>query len=97
MDQFTKNVMKNYATEGVSKDGKPNGHFFITMAQAKKLGEEVVEEHLFKGPKKDDYMKTNFAETWDYFDTTNSGVLDALEANSFMRQLCRKEKEIDLQ
>ena len=98
VDQFTKNVMQNYATEGVTKDGKPNGHFFITRAQAMKLGSEVVEQQLaFKGPKKEEYLHNNFDETWDHYDEAKSGVLDALEANSFMRQLCRKEKEIDLQ
>ena len=61
--------MKNYATEGVTKEGKPNGHFFITKDQAKTIGQEVVESHLnFKGSKKDQYMKENFDETWDSFD-----------------------------
>ena len=30
VDKFTANVIKNYATEGVSKEGRPNGQFFIT-------------------------------------------------------------------
>jgi len=30
VDMFTQNVLKNYATEGVTKEGKPDGHFFIT-------------------------------------------------------------------
>ena len=98
-DTFTAKMIEEYALEGHDeKTGKPNGHFFITRAQAQKIGSEVVEQHLaFKGPKKDDYMKQNFDETWDHYDESKSGVLDALEANSFMRQLCRKEKEIDLQ
>lgn len=30
VDSFTANVIKNYATEGVTKEGMPNGTFFIT-------------------------------------------------------------------
>ena len=30
VDMFTQNVIKNFATEGVTKEGKPDGHFFIT-------------------------------------------------------------------
>ena len=52
VDTFTANVLKNYATEGVTKEGKPDGRFFIVKAQAKKLAQEVVQTHLgFKGKK----------------------------------------------
>ena len=30
VDTFTANVIKNYATEGVTKEGLPSGQFFIT-------------------------------------------------------------------
>ena len=30
VDMFTQNVLSNFATEGVTKEGKPDGHFFIT-------------------------------------------------------------------
>ena len=30
VDMFTQKVLKGYATEGVSAEGKPDGHFFIT-------------------------------------------------------------------
>jgi len=30
VDMFTQNVLQNFATEGVTKEGKPDGHFFIT-------------------------------------------------------------------
>jgi len=30
VDMFTQNVLKNFATEGVTGEGKPDGHFFIT-------------------------------------------------------------------
>ena len=46
VDMFTQNVLKNYATEGVTKEGKPDGHFFITKDQAKNLAKEVVQTHL---------------------------------------------------
>ena len=52
VDMFTQNVLQNFATEGVTKEGKPDGHFFITKDQAKKLSSEVVQTHLgFTGDK----------------------------------------------
>jgi hypothetical protein len=43
---FTQNVLKNFATEGVTGDGKPDGHFFITKDQARELSKEVSQTHL---------------------------------------------------
>ena len=52
VDTFTKNIIENYATEGVTEDGKPNGSFFIVKDQAKILAAEVIATHLgFTGAK----------------------------------------------
>merc|ERR1712032_805976 len=48
VDKFTANVISNYATEGVSKEGLPNGQFFITHDQTMALAREVVQTHLGK-------------------------------------------------
>ena len=98
VDTFTANVIKNYATEGVTKEGKPDGRFFIVKPQAKKLAEEVVSTHLgFKGSKLKDFMNRKFEETWKHYDVNDEGTMDALWASPFMRALCKSEKDIDLQ
>jgi len=61
VDKFTQNIMKNFATEGVNDQGKPNGQFFIVKDQAKQLAEEVVETHLgFHGVEKANFLKKKF-------------------------------------
>ena len=78
VDQFTANIMRNYATEGVTKDGKPNGYFFITKDQAKKLAAEVVEKHLeMKGDQAKLFLKKKFNETWEHYDVNDEGNIDA--------------------
>ena len=96
VDEFTANIMKNYATEGVTK-GKPNGYFFITKDQAKKLAKEVVDSHL--GMKGDDaklFLKKKFEETWEHYDVNNEGTIDAQWASPLMRSMCKSVKDIDL-
>ena len=42
-----KSMYENYATEGKDKKtGKPNGHFWVTQADAQKAADEVVGTHL---------------------------------------------------
>ena len=98
VDKFTANVIKNYATEGVSKEGLPNGQFFITKDQTMALAREVVETHLGKkGKEIDEYLKKKFSETWEHYDVNSEGILEANWASPFMRTLCKPEKNIDLQ
>ena len=98
VDTFTANVLKNYATEGVTEQGKPNGKFLIVKDQAKILAAEVVETHLgFRGDQLKAFLKKKFDETWDHYDVNDEGTIDALWASPFMRALCKSEKDIDLQ
>ena len=97
VDNFTKNVLERFATEGVTDGGKPNGKFFITKDQSKQLAQEVIETHLgMKGVEKDNFMKKHFSESWEHYDVNDEGVLDAMWASPFMRFLCKSEKDIDL-
>ena len=98
VDKFTANVISNYATEGVTKEGMPSGQFFITRQQTMALAREVVTTHLAKkGKELDEYLKGKFATTWDHYDVNNEGILEANWASPFMRTLCKPEKAIDLQ
>ena len=98
VDLFTRNVLANYATEGVTADGLPNKEFFIVKDQAKLLAAEVVATHLgLKGDKNKDFLKERFEDTWTHYDVNKEGTMDAMWASPFMRALCKPIKEIDLQ
>ena len=98
VDTFTANVIKNYATEGVTTDGKPDGRFFIVKASAKKIASEVVATHLgYKGKELKDFMTRKFDETWKHYDVNDEGTMEAMWASPFMRALCKSVKDIDLQ
>ena len=57
VDTFQRNLIKNYAREGVTA-GKPNGHFFVTKKQVRTVAAEVVETHLKKkGKENKDFLK----------------------------------------
>ena len=44
-----------------------------------------------------DFLAKKFEETWSHYDVNDDGVMDAMWASPFMRSLCKKEKDIDLQ
>jgi hypothetical protein len=89
--------LKNFATEGVTEGGMPNGQFFIVKDQAKELASEIVETHLgMKGVEKANFLKKKFNEAWEHYDVNDEGVMDAMWASPFMRFLCKSEKDIDL-
>ena len=97
VDLFTRNVLANYATEGVTAEGLPNKEFFIVKDQAKLLAAEVVATHLgLKGDKNKDFLKERFEDTWNHYDVNKEGTMDAMWASPFMRALCKPIKDIDL-
>lgn len=90
--------MSNFATEGVTGEGKPDGHFFIVKAQAKELAKEVVKDHLgYEGDKQKKYLDRHFDDTWHHYDVNDEGTMDALWVSTLMRALCKPVKDIDLQ
>ena len=97
VDTFTANVIKNYATEGVTAEGKPNHEFFILKDQARMIAKEVVTDHLqLKGEELSKFMKLRFEETWNHYDVNKEGTMDVLWASTLMRALCKPVKDIDL-
>jgi hypothetical protein len=90
VDTFTRNVLRNYATEGVTKSGKPSGHFFIRKANLRKIAAEVVQTHLNKkGKDLVNYLSAKFDEAWDYYDVNRKGYVDALWSATILRFMCR--------
>ena len=98
VDAFTRKVIKDYSTEGVTKEGKPDGHFFITKDQAKDLTFEVVETHLgYEAKKAKEFVEKNFQPAWEHYDVNEEGTIDALWVSTLMRFMCKPVKDIDLQ
>ena len=98
VDSFTRNVIKNYATEGVTKQGLPSRYFFITKDQTKTISDEVIKTHLgYNDAKTKEFISKKFEDMWDYYDVNKEGTIDANWAATFMRALCKPVKDIDLQ
>ena len=99
MDSFTAHIIKDFATEGVTDDGKPNGHFFITKNQAKGVAQEVVQTHLkYSGKQLQDFITFNFDDAWLHYDVNDEGTIDTNWVGPMMRYMCRKvAKTLDLQ
>ena len=95
-DQFMHSTIMKYSREEATKDGKPTGDFVLTKSHAKELATEVIGTHMgLKGKEADDYLKANFDETWNYYDTADHGKIEAQRMSPFMRHLC-KNKYIDI-
>ncbi len=45
-DLFMRSMIMNYAAEEKTKDGVPNGAFFLNMASAQRACKEVVATHM---------------------------------------------------
>ena len=87
-DTLMRSLYKNYATEG-EKDGLPNGHFWVTEADAKRVAKEVVETHLgLKGEKADGYLNAHFGELWAKYDVNEEGRVEIDRMPTFLRAMC---------
>ena len=98
-DTFTQKMIKEFAIEDMDKDsGRPNGKFFVSRDKTKKAAYEVLETHLgLKGKAADAHLDKYFDAVWKHMDVLETGRLEAVELNKFMRTLCKPVKEfIDL-
>ena len=81
-------MVKNYALEKTTPDGKPTGNFYLNYSAALSAANEVVETHLgLKGKDKDDYIKQYFDKTWKHFDTAGDGKIEVDRMSGFFRFL----------
>merc|ERR1711934_913494 len=87
-DTLMRSLYKNYATEG-EKDGLPNGHFWVTEADAKRVAKEVAATHLgLKGGDGDEYVGANFKELWSKYDVNEEGRVEIDRLPIFLRAFC---------
>ena len=108
VDKFTQNLIENYATEGTTgatKEGKgdpkPNGHFYISKAQAHHIAEEVLCTHFKKCGADattwlDDPAMHRYEHAWEYYDVLKAGKLDAVGSSQFFRYLTQALGWLDI-
>ena len=64
-DTLMRSMYDTYASEGMDKDGIPNGQFFVTEANAKKAAAEIVGTHLkLLGDDQKAFVNANFPAAW---------------------------------
>ena len=62
--------------------------------KTKKASYEVLATHLgLKGEAAEAHLKKYFQPVWDHMDVNQTGALEAIEINKFMRDLCKPVKE----
>ena len=95
-DTFTGKMIRDFAVEGHDDStGKPNGQFFLTKSKTKDAAYEVLATHLDLKTKKeqDAHLNKYFDAVWKHMDVNDSGKLEAVEINKFMRTLCKPVKD----
>ena len=102
VDRFTRNILDNYAIEGVSgkkqKNPKPTGSFYLTKNGARRAAVEVLCTHFKKCDKDADaYLDYYYDDAWNYFDVNRVGRIDAIGVSTFFRFLCKPLGNVDLQ
>jgi hypothetical protein len=88
-DTLMRSMYDTYATEGMNKDGTPNGQFWVTKANAKKAAGEIVGTHLLLS--KDDekaYVESVFPKAWDRYDVNEEGKIELDRMPIFLRHIC---------
>ena len=87
-DTLMRSLYKNYATEGES-NGHPNGHFWVTHADALRVAAEVAETHLGqKGEAAASYVSANFEPLWAKYDVNEEGRVEIDRMPTLLRTFC---------
>ena len=83
-------MIKDFAIEDQDEEGKPNGKFLVTHDKTKAAAIEVLSTHLdMKDKVATDYLDKYFEAVWKHMDVNETGKLEAVELNKFMRTLCK--------
>ena len=76
-------ILKEYAIETRTSDGKPSGQFWLKEADAKALATKICKE---KG-KSDTWINTMFPSAWQRFDVNREGKIEAIKGPMFIRHM----------
>jgi len=87
-DTLMRSLYKNYATEGRT-DNLPNGHFWVTKSDGKRVAKEVVMTHLhLNGGEAEGYLGEHFDAVWSKYDVNEEGKIEVDRAPMFLRTIC---------
>jgi hypothetical protein len=87
-DLLLRSVFNNYALEGETKDGLPDGTFWMDKKSTMSLSREVLGTHLaLSGKALDSYLATYFDKAWSHFDVNRTGYVEAIKMPVFERFL----------
>lgn len=81
-------MIRNYALELSTDEGKKTGVFAFKPPQAKMAAYEVLKTHMgLDGKAAEDFLDKNFMPSFEHFDTANYGYIEADRMSSFFRYL----------
>lgn len=87
-DTLMRSLYKNYATEGKA-DNLPNGHFWVTKPDGKRVAKEVVMTHLhLNAAEAEGYLGEHFETDWAKYDVNEEGKIEVDRAPMFLRTIC---------
>ena len=89
-DTLMRSLYQNYATEGADPATQvPNGHYWVTRANAEAVSREVIATHLgIKDDAADAYIASNFDPLYAKYDVKEEGFLDIDRMPAFLRSIC---------
>ena len=87
-DIFMRSMIQQYAVEGKTFGGEPNGAFYMNYNTTKAAASEVLATHKgLTGAALTSYLNTYFDKAWGHFDVNRTGELDVIKMPQFMRFL----------
>ena len=87
-DMFMHSMIKDYALEEATPDGKPSGKFVFTKTIARNAAHRILKEHMsLEGAAAEDYLNTYFDKTWGHFDVNQEGKVEVSRMASLYRFL----------
>lgn len=106
LDMFTRNLIENFAVEGIDKDKdekekipEKTGKFYLTSEAGRRLAKETLCTHFSKcGADGESYLNDKYDAAFKYYDVNGDGRIDAIGMGAqFMRFLCQPLGWLDIQ
>merc|ERR1719487_3104194 len=85
IDMFTRNMIENYAIEGIADQGEdhidpsPTGKFYLSKEKGRALAAETICTHFSKcGADGEAYLNDKYDAAFKYYDVNGDGRIDAI-------------------